>query len=384
MKINLPIYLAFTLFIFGCTNTSLKNKNKSEKKIKIDDVEVVSTEHFRLSKRDSSFVLTVKTPFVGSKQVETYLLSPTDLTTVDNDFTHTFKIPLQKVAINSTTHLGYLAALDKIDAIKGSSNLDLAYNKKFQKNVTDGYVVDLGKQHFDQELLLESNPNALFAFAISAGDFSRLEDYRRLGQKVVLIAEYMEGTPLDKAKWMVAFSAFFGKKEVQKALKMYKQIEHRYDSLKKLGKSATQTPSVLLGLPWKGTWYMGGGNSFQAKFLADANAAYIMQDDTSKGSLPLAIESVFEKGISASYWLNPGAAKQKESMLEIDERFKAFSAFENNQVYNINKRINEAGGNDYWESAVVKPDVILADLIQIFHPELMPAERDLYYYQKLK
>ena len=39
-------------------------------------------------------------------------------------------------------------------------------------------------------------------------------------------------------------------------------------------------------------------------------------------------------------------------------------------------------GNDFWESGVVCPDLVLADLIRIFHPELNLGG-ELYYYRKL-
>lgn len=43
---------------------------------------------------------------------------------------------------------------------------------------------------------------------------------------------------------------------------------------------------------------------------------------------------------------------------------------------------NAAGGNDYYESAVVNPDLLLRDLVKIFHPELV--EEDFVYYKQLK
>ncbi len=65
------------------------------------------------------------------------------------------------------------------------------------------------------------------------------------------------------------------------------------------------------------------------------------------------------------------------------ERFGQFAAFQNGAIYNNNARQKENGGNDYWESGVANPDVVLADLITIFHPELLP-DRELYYYRKLE
>jgi iron complex transport system substrate-binding protein len=51
-------------------------------------------------------------------------------------------------------------------------------------------------------------------------------------------------------------------------------------------------------------------------------------------------------------------------------------------VYNNNRRTTPNGGNDYYESAVVNPDIILRDLVKIFHPDLV--EDDFVYYQQLK
>ena len=44
--------------------------------------------------------------------------------------------------------------------------------------------------------------------------------------------------------------------------------------------------------------------------------------------------------------------------------------------------MSKNGGNDYWESGVVHPERLLADLIHIMHPDMLP-DRELYYYQRL-
>jgi iron complex transport system substrate-binding protein len=52
-------------------------------------------------------------------------------------------------------------------------------------------------------------------------------------------------------------------------------------------------------------------------------------------------------------------------------------------MYNYNRRINDQGSNDYWESGSMHPDLVLADLIRILHPRLLPQD-SLYYYKQLK
>ena len=51
-------------------------------------------------------------------------------------------------------------------------------------------------------------------------------------------------------------------------------------------------------------------------------------------------------------------------------------------VFNNTRRMNDAGGNDFYESAIVNPDILLRDLVRIFHPDLV--QNELVYYKQLK
>jgi iron complex transport system substrate-binding protein len=53
------------------------------------------------------------------------------------------------------------------------------------------------------------------------------------------------------------------------------------------------------------------------------------------------------------------------------------------QLYNNNLRRSAKGGNDYWEGGIMHPDLILRDLIKIFHPEALPTDT-LVYYRRLQ
>src|SRR5699024_12713751 len=79
----------------------------------------------------------------------------------------------------------------------------------------------------------------------------------------------------------------------------------------------------------------------------------------------------------------PGTATTKEAVLAKDPRFKEFRPFITGEIYNNNKRKRRSGGNDYWESGAVHPERMLADLIKIFHPQVLP-DYQLYYYQKVQ
>lgn len=63
----------------------------------------------------------------------------------------------------------------------------------------------------------------------------------------------------------------------------------------------------------------------------------------------------------------------------MDPRFSALPALAKGKVWNNNARMSPGGGNDYYESAALRPDLVLGDLIAIFHPEILPAHGFAYY-----
>jgi iron complex transport system substrate-binding protein len=52
-------------------------------------------------------------------------------------------------------------------------------------------------------------------------------------------------------------------------------------------------------------------------------------------------------------------------------------------VYNNDARVNANGGNAYYEEGAAHPSLILADLIAIFHPELLP-DHELAFFRRLE
>ena len=85
---------------------------------------------------------------------------------------------------------------------------------------------------------------------------------------------------------------------------------------------------------------------------------------------------------NADIWVGV-QANTLEELGKSDDKYRLFKAFKNGNVYNYNKRMNATGGSDYWESAVARPDLLLSDMIKVFHPELLP-DYELFYMQKLK
>ncbi len=121
----------------------------------------------------------------------------------------------------------------------------------------------------------------------------------------------------------------------------------------------------MVGLGWRGTWYVSGGKSYAAQFLRDAGIHYLWEADEHTGSLPLSLEAVLQRGRNAAVWINPEGMVSLAALQIQEPRANKFSAFQNKRVYQCDARRNVAGGNDYWESGVTQPHLILADLISL-------------------
>ena len=130
---------------------------------------------------------------------------------------------------------------------------------------------------------------------------------------------------------------------------------------------------------YKDTWYVAGGGSWMAQFLADAYTDYLWQETTETGSLSLSIESVLEKAQHADFWLNPSLHATQKELLEANSHYQQFDAFKKGKIYTHTNAKGATGGLLFFEIGPNKPDLVLKDLIHIFHPELLPNHQPVFF-----
>jgi iron complex transport system substrate-binding protein len=232
------------------------------------------------------------------------------------------------------------------------------------------------------ELLLHVNPDLIMTHAAGASQYDAHPKLLEAGLKVAVNAAYMDTSPLGRTEWMKFVALFFNQEAA--AERIFHTIAAEYARLANLTRQVQIKPTVFTQAVYQGTWYMPGGNSYMARFFKDAGAAYLWADDDSAGSLPLDFESVFARASEADFWLvNQSGWERVQDVLAADERYANFAAVQRGRVYNNNARLNPHGGNDYWETGVANPHQVLAELIKIFHPNILP-EHKLMWYRPLK
>ncbi|HYW95593.1 MAG TPA: ABC transporter substrate-binding protein [Bacteroidales bacterium] len=292
------------------------------------------------------------------------------------------EVPVKNVVVFSTTHIGFIAALHEESTITGASGLKYVYNKTVRQRIEEGKVKEAGyAPAVDYETIIRLHPGLVLLYGLNSSVTSIAERLAAVGIPSVIIAEYLEKHPLGKMEWIKVFGAFYQKEKL--AGNLFSKAKERYHELSRIAGEAATKPEVMVGLPWKDTWYMAGGNSFMARMIHDAGGLYLWADNSSGEYIPLNLESVFMKAFSARCWINTGTARTLSQIAARDDRFTKLPVFGRQRIYNNDKRLNSLGGNDYWESGVVHPDVILWDLLKIFHPGLAP-EHEFVYYRKLE
>ncbi|MCK5102905.1 MAG: ABC transporter substrate-binding protein, partial [Cyclobacteriaceae bacterium] len=201
-----------------------------------------------------------------------------------------------------------------------------------------------------------------------------------LGIPVLVFSDWQETGLLGRAEWVKVVAALTGSEKLVN--EKFELIEKEYKKLTSLTKDLDNPPKIICNLPYKGSWYVPGGNSYVSNLLHDAGSDYLWASDDGTGGIQMDFETVYAKGIEADFWINPDFAKTLQDIIDTDERLIDFKPISTRSVYNSNFRMSRGIANDFWESGIVNPHLILADLIKILHPELLP-DHQLFYYKQI-
>ena len=288
-------------------------------------------------------------------------------------------VPVQRTIVMTMLQLADFMALDAYDVIKGITGTKNLFNKEIRQRVDDGRIVKIGMEgNFDSELILAANPEVIFISPFKRGGYTAIEE-----TDITLIPHlgYKELHPLGQAEWIKFVAMFIGME--READSIFSGIEHRYNDLKSKvqGSKFKALPTVMSGEMHGGNWYAVGGRNSLAQLFRDAGADYVVHDDNTGGT-NIEFEKMYELAADADYWRILNSYPDRfsyEALLASEPRNRLFKAFRDRKVIYCNMK-----QTPYYESAPVQPDVVLKDLLAIFHPELVEPDYTPTYYTLLK
>lgn len=378
---NILKYISIFIFIVlsGC-NPGNKESGKST----TTGNEISIAERLSLEHKDGWTEVKIIDPWQGANGVNQvyYLVKRGSPLPEWMDSSAVIFVPVQKIICMSTTHVAMITALGVENSLAGVSGINFIYSPSIQRNAEKGLVADVGYEaNINKELILKIAPDLIMIYGIGSESSGYLGKIKELGIRVIINADYLETDPLGRTEWIKLFGALYSKEKLADSL--FNSEVDEYTNLKSfIVKNATFKPKVLLGLPFKDTWYISPGNSFMSNLISDAGGDYLWRETKSSVSMPYGIENVYIRGLKADYWLNIGSAKTRQEIINVDPRLSDLACFKNDNLYNNNKRITAKGGNDFWESGALHPHLLLKDIATLLHPEIF-ADHELTYYKKI-
>ena len=279
-----------------------------------------------------------------------------------------------KTVVLSTTHIGMLDAIDQLELIVGIPSKKFIHNPTLLKN--SGGLIEVIN---DNQLPLEEIYFSKTQLFIHSAYSPQLTQHKLLNDKNIISLpnqDWKETSPLARAEWIIALGFIIG--EHDKAIEKFNEIEKNYQLLTESAKDLPSSKQTICGNIFADYWNTPAKDSYAAQLLRDAKIDYIYKDVEGKTTLALTLEQVIAENTQTHLWLNPGA-NSKKSIKLANSKAEQIPAFVEGNIYCYSHQ-----NNYYWENALVYPDRLLGDLIQIAHPQQNFIQSKLYFYQKVK
>lgn len=283
----------------------------------------------------------------------------------------------ERVVCMSTSHIAMIELLGKADSIVGVSGKQYIMSEAIAGNPA---VKDVGyDSSLDYEALVVLRPDVVLLYGVSAENTALTAKLRELHLPYLYLGDYTEPSPLGKAEWLVAVAEIMGCRT--EGEQMFQDIVERYNAVRDGVVRSEDSPKVMFNTPYQEVWYMPSDDSYMVQLLEDAGGTYIYKGkNKTAGSVGISLEEAYMLVSDADLWLNVGQCSSLAELRQSAPHFARCAVVVRGDVYNNNARRTASGGSDFWESAIVRPDVVLEDMVKIVRGE----DSTLYYHHRLK
>jgi iron complex transport system substrate-binding protein len=229
-----------------------------------------------------------------------------------------------------------------------------------------------GGSGVNQELLLDLKPQLVLSVYYERSSLPALE---RAGIQSIPFGMEQERTPLASAEWLKLLAMLFEREK--EGNRLFAGISSRYEALK--ARAAGTRPVKVL--PARTSGDLWSRYAFDRRFVEDAGGRLVEPENAPERTFPY--EYIVEHGLDAPVWPYANSRwKGLKDVVKADARLAEFSAVKNGRVYHNNAARTPGFANPYFTAVYFRPDEVLADLIRILHPELLP-DHELVYFAKL-
>lgn len=378
MKKSLIILLSIIYIFISCDYAT--DKNALTKKQDETSNLVHYAENFKISPYKDGYKLEIRNK--NSSNFDDFYIFNDSLDIPKEIKNQTIiRTPIKSAIAFSSTQWSVFQKLGETNIIKGILESNYSKNDEILRLVKEGVIIDLGTSNqVNTEKVINLKAELILYTPYPTIDYSNLGELS--GSIMIPFPDYLESHPLGRAEWMKVIGILCEKEN--ETTEWFNSVANRYESLSDICKSIENKPTVFSDLPFENQWYVPGGNSYIAQIFKDSGSDYIWHDDNSTGSLHIDAESVLLKAQNADYWRVINSYDTPftyENLAKENELYPLFKAFKEKNLLVCNVR--ECG---YFEQSQYEPDILLADFIYHFHPEILKNEWENYtpkYFKRL-
>ncbi len=334
-----------------------------------------------ITRFDDYTKVALRDPWDTLKTRQTYILASRDLLLRRSGLADSLTAkgtliatPVRRAVIYTSVHASLAEQLGALECVAGVCESQYITSDKVREAVENHYIADLGNSTAPNvEKIIELGTEAIIASPFENSGYGAAE---KLGIPIVEAADYMEPHPLGRTEWIKFYGLLLGCE--QRADSLFTDICNRYNYLKELVAGVSSRPTLILEKKWGQTWAVPSGGSYIGCMQRDAGADYIFAGIPGENSVHKSFEEVYEKGCNADLWLIKYAATGKYTYSDLRSEYQPyenFKAFKCRRIYCCNTL-----ATSYFDDITLRPDLILADFIHIYHPELLPDYSPRYYF----
>lgn len=333
----------------------------------------------KMEETDSFACATIIDPWHPERTKATYVLVPKNKPLPINlPQGILIRTPIARATLTSSVHVALLFDLHSERSMVGVTDTAYIISKKV-KNYLSSHrdVANMGSSMSpDVERIKAAKVEAVFVSPFDNADYGALG---HCGIPLIECADYMETSPLGRAEWMRFYGRLFG--QAESADSLFESVEKNYLAIKeRAAKMGGKRPTVVCDLRTGATWYQPGGESTMGRFISDAGGDYLWADRKESGSIPLNVENVLMRAKKADVWLVKygQSADMTYGQMEKDcPIYAQFKAWKNRHIWACNTL-----KSPFYEEVPFHPDLLLSNLVNIFHPKAKVVQ--VPYYQPMK
>lgn len=372
----IPMLLLLAL-LFSCGNSQNKTGLNLVMGSTADSSAMIAPQYakgFNVKYADNITLLEINDP--ENKEAEQFHFALVDKSfkgEIPNGYTR-LNIPIKSAICMTSLQLSNFLKLDIPELVVGITSTRHLHNQKMNQQLKEGKTHKIGIEgNFDNEVIIAINPDVIFISPFKRGGYDAI---RNVEIPMIPHLGYKELTPLGQAEWIKVIGLLTGNASL--ANSTFEAIESRYNNLKSIVDTVKRRPTVFSGEMRGGNWYAVGGRSFLAQLFRDAGGDYFLKENEESGGVTLDYETVYTNAAHADYWriVNSFEGEYSYNVLkEQDDRYTDFDAWKKHGVIYCNMK-----EVPFYERMPVEPEVVLADFIHVFHPDVLPNHKPQYYH----